>query len=159
MRRYALPLCAFVALLALILGTFMFNRPAEAGSVEDVTARFDSYITAQNDHDLKAVEAHLVKSDKFLWLRGNVMSLGTEAALAAFGEVHKGTWKMTHVRGDLKAVEVSAGVVQVVVPVVVTAGAKGAAAQDSLVLVTQIYVKSGNAWRIASIVTSPMITG
>ena len=95
MRRYALPLCAFVALLALILGTFMFNRPAEAGSVEDVTARFDSYITAQNDHDLKAVEAHLVKSDKFLWLRGNVMSLGTEAALAAFGEVHKGTWKMT----------------------------------------------------------------
>lgn len=159
MRRYALPLCAFVALLALILGTFMFNRPAEAGSVEDVTARFDSYITAQNDHDLKAVEAHLVKSEKFLWLRGNVMSLGTEAALAAFAEVHKGTWKMTPVRGDLKAVEISTGVVQVVVPVVVTAGAKGAAAQDSLVLVTQIYVKSGNAWRIASIVTSPMITG
>ncbi len=156
MRRFALPL---FALLAITLGTFMFNYPAEAGSVEEVTARFDSYITAQNDHDLKAVEAHLVKSEKFLWLRGNVMSLGTEAAIAAFGEVHKGTWKMTPVRGDLKAVEVASGVVQVVVPIVVTAGAKGAAAQDSLVLVTQVYVKSGNAWRIASIVTSPMITG
>ncbi len=156
MRRFALPL---FALLAITLGTFMFNYPAEAGSVEEVTARFDSYITAQNDHDLKAVEAHLVKLEKFLWLRGNVMSLGTEAAIAAFGEVHKGTWKMTPVRGDLKAVEVASGVVQVVVPIVVTAGAKGAAAQDSLVLVTQVYVKSGNAWRIASIVTSPMITG
>ena len=156
MRRFALPL---FAMLALTLGIFMLNYPAEAGSVEDVSARFDSYITAQNDPDLKAVEAHLVKSEKFLWLRGNVMSLGSEAALAAFAEVHKGTWKMTPVRGDLKAVEISTGVVQVVVPVVVTAGAKGAAAQDSLVLVTQIYVKSGSNWRIASIVTSPMITG
>lgn len=156
MRRYALPL---FTLLALILGTFMIDTPAEAGAVEDVSARFDSYVEAQNAHDLKAVENHLVKSEKFLWLRGNVMTLGTEAALTAFGEVHKGTWKMTPVRGDLKAVEVSAGVVQVVVPVVVTAGAKGAAATDSLVLVTQIYVKSGNSWRIASIVSSPMITG
>jgi hypothetical protein len=159
MRRYALPLFALLALLATLSGIFMLDHPASAGSIDDVTARFDSYITAQNDHDLKAVEAHLVKSEKFLWLRGNVMSLGTEAALAAFGEVHKGTWKMTPVRGDLKAVEVSAGVVQVVVPIVVTAGAKGAAATDSLVLVTQIYVKSGNSWRIASIVSSPMITG
>ena len=159
MRRYALPLFTLLALFGIIVGLFMFDHPAEAGAVEDVSARFDSYIEAQNAHDMKAVESHLVKSEKFLWLRGNVMTLGTEAALAAFTEVHKGTWKMTPVRGDLKAVELTSGVVQVVVPIVVTAGAKGATANESLVLVTQVFVKSSNGWRIASIVTSPMITG
>src|SRR5512141_1440920 len=61
---------------------------------EEVRAVFDRFVAAQNEHDVKSVEALLLDSPQFLWItRGNAV-WGRAEALKRFEGLYAGTWHL-----------------------------------------------------------------
>jgi hypothetical protein len=67
--------CMALAVIALPV------RFAAAAPDDEVRATFERFVTAQNAHDLKAVEALLLSSPSFLWITRGTAIWGQEAAL------------------------------------------------------------------------------
>jgi hypothetical protein len=126
-----------------------------AGTADDVRGRFDTFIAAQNAHDLGGVSAHLVQSPDFVWVRGPMIVFGTEEAERRFAGLYKGTWKIAPATGELKIVEIAPSVAQLVVPAIFTAGKAGEEAKDSRFIITQTWVLKAGEWRIAALVVVP----
>jgi uncharacterized protein (TIGR02246 family) len=128
---------------------------AQAGTEDEVKALFGKFITAQNAHDLNAVGEILQDSPQF-WITRNTPIWGRDAALKRFEENYKGTWLLEPKFEQVKVTELSPGVAQLFVPAVFTIAPAGETAQPRRFLLTQIYVKTADGWRLATILPFPV---
>jgi ketosteroid isomerase-like protein len=143
------------AFVAAALGMMSICMEAAAGTVDDVRSRFETFIAAQNAHDLAGVSGHLVQSPDFVWVRGPMIVFGTEEAEKRFAGLYKGTWKIAPSTGELKIVEIAPSVTELVVPATFTTGKPGEEAKDSRFIITQTWVMKPDGWRIAALVVVP----
>jgi hypothetical protein len=145
----------FSAIAVAALGLAAACAAAAAGTVDEVRGRFDTFITAQNAHDLAGVSGHLVQSPDFVWVRGPMIVYGTDEAEKRFAGLYKGTWKIAPAIGELKIVDVAPSVVALVVPAIFTTGKAGEEAKESRFIITQTWVMKPDGWRIAALVVVP----
>src|SRR6201989_175443 len=82
-------------------------HPALAGAEDEVRATFQEFVTAQNAHDVKAVEALLLPSPNFLWITRGAPVWGRDAALQRFVALYQGTWHLDPETAGLKIVMLS----------------------------------------------------
>ena len=128
----------------------------QAGTEDEVKAVFNTFIAAQNAHDLKAVGEILQDSTRFLWITRNAPIWGREAALKRFAENYQGTWLLEPRIEEIVVVELGPGVAQLFVPAVFTISPPGQAAQPRRFLLTQVYVKERDGWKISTILPFPV---
>jgi ketosteroid isomerase-like protein len=124
---------------------------AWAGTEDEVKAIFGKFAAAQNAHDLKAVGEILQDSPQFLWITRGTPYWGRDAALKRFGEYYQGTWALEPKLDEIKVVELSPGVAQLLAPTVFKIAPAGQSAQPALFLLNHIYVKTADGWKLASI--------
>ena len=137
------------AALALPCGT------ARAALDDEVRAAFEQFVSAQNAHDVNALDAVTAPSPQFLWItRGNVI-WGRDAALQRFAKLYEGTWRLDPERASLRVVRLADDVAQLHVPIVFTTADPGQPPARSRFFINQIYVKANGAWRVASIFPIP----
>ena len=105
---------------------------------------------------LKAVGEILQDSPRFLWITRNTPIYGREAALKRFAENYEGTWLLELKVEELTVVELAPGVAQLFVPAVFTIAPAGQAAQPRRFLLTQLYVKGRDGWKISTILPVPV---
>jgi hypothetical protein len=118
---------------------------------DEVKAVFDKFVVAQNAHDLKAVGEILQDSPQMFWITRGQVYWGRDAALKRFGEYYQGTWALEPKTNEIKVVELSPGVAQLLAPTVCRIAPPGQTAQPSLFLLNQIYVRTSGGWRLVSI--------
>src|SRR5689334_1168757 len=104
---------AAIALMAI----FLITAPAMGGSEDEVRSTFDRFVTAQNAHDIKAVQSLLLGSPDFLWVTRGRAVWGQEAALKRFAALYEGTWRLEPEISNLKIVFLGTGVAEVHVPI------------------------------------------
>jgi len=141
-----------VATLALIAIT----ASVQAGTEDEVKALFSKFIAAQNAHDLKAIGEILQDSPQFLWITRNAPIWGREAALKRFAENYEGTWLLEPKFEEISVAELGPGVAQLFVPAIFTIAPPGQAAQPRRFLLTQLYVKGRDGWKISTILPFPV---
>ena len=150
-NRVARRLIACAALLFISL----MIKAAVAAPEDEVRATFDRFVTAQNAHDVKAVELLLLGSPDFLWITRGMPVWGPDAALKRFAELYEGTWKLDPELANLKVVMIGDNVAQIYVPIIFTIGAPGQPPQPTRFLMNQILVKTPSGWRVSSILPIP----
>ena len=97
--------CRTSLLAAAAVVMSLCHMPALAAAPEDeVRAAFDQFVTAQNAHDLKAVEASLLAAPEFLWITRGTAVWGHEAALKRFAALYGGTWRLEPETSNLKVI-------------------------------------------------------
>jgi len=141
-----------IATLALIAIT----ASVQAGTEDEVKALFIKFIAAQNAHDLKAVGEILQDSPQFLWITRNAPIWGREAALKRFAENYEGTWLLEPKFEEISVAELRPGVAQLFVSAVFTIAPPGQVAQPRRFLLTQLYVKGRDGWKISTILPFPV---
>lgn len=144
-------LAASIMFAAGSLGSF----PARAASEEEVRTTFANFVTAQNAHDVKAVQALLWPSPDFLWITRGTAVWGVEAALRRFTTLYQGTWRLDPENAGLKIVMLSDSAAQLYIPVTFAIGAAGQPAQQTKFLMNQVLVKTTSGWKVSSILPIP----
>ncbi len=149
--RAVLGALSVATVLAICAGPSLAATPEQ-----DVRATFERFVAAQNAHDLKAVGDLLLDSPSFLWIaRGNPV-WGHAAALKRFDVLYKGTWNLEPEYGAFRVVFVNGQTAQLFVPITFTIGATGEPAQHAKFFMNQVLTKTGDAWRISSILPVPV---
>lgn len=128
-----------------------------AGTEAEVKGVFRKFIAAQNAHDIITVGGILRDSADFLWITVGTPIWGREAALLRFEENYRGTWLIEPRFDEVKITRLSFGVVQLFAPAVFTIAPSGQSAQPKNFLITQVYVKTADGWKISSIVPLPVL--
>src|SRR4051812_43695906 len=82
----------------------MASSGVTAAPEDDVRLLFEQFVKAQNAHDLTTVRDLLLDSPNFLWVTRGAPIWGRDAALARFGALYQGTWKLSPETASLKAV-------------------------------------------------------
>ncbi|MBR1165334.1 nuclear transport factor 2 family protein [Bradyrhizobium liaoningense] len=126
-----------------------------AGSEDEVKALFTRFVAAQNAHDLKAVGELLQDSAQFLWITRGAPVWGHAAAIKRFETLYQGTWSLDPKMDELKVIELQTGVAQLYVPVTFMISPPGQTAQPTRFLMNQVLVKTGDGWKITSILPIP----
>ena len=130
--------------------------PASAAPEDEVKATFDSFVVAQNAHDIAAVRDLLLDSPNFLWITRGTPVWGRDAALKRFETLYQGTWKLSPDTAGLKVIILGDTTAQLFVPIMFNIGPAGQPAPDTPFLMNQTLVRSGAGWRIASILPIPL---
>jgi hypothetical protein len=144
-----------LALSAALIAVFLAIKPAAAAPEDEVRATFDRFVTAQNAHDLKAVESLLLASQNFLWITRGTPIWGQDAALKRFAALYEGTWRLDPEPAGLKVMMIDDGVAQIYVPIIFTIAASGQPSQQTRFLMNQVLVKTPSGWRVSSILPIP----
>ena len=118
-------------------------------------ATFDSFVAAQNAHDVKAVESLLLGSPDFLWITRGTAVWGQEGATKRFVALYEGTWRLEPEAANLKIMLRGNGVAQVYVPIMFTIGAPGQPPQQTRFHMNQVLVNTPNGWKVAAILPIP----
>ena len=148
---------AVLTRIAVVLAVLLAAAGAtRAGTEDEVKAAFEKFIAAQNAHDLQAVGDILLDSPQFFWITRGAPIFGRDAALKRFEENYKGTWLLEPKLNEVKITELAPGAAQLFVPAVFTIAPPGQTAQPRNFLLTQIYVKTGNGWRLTTILPFPV---
>ena len=142
---------AFVIGVLIMLGPQPSSRAADTGSEDEIRALFERFVAAQNAHDLQAVGEILSDSEEFLWITRGAPVWGREAALQRFQALYEGTWRLDPNMAEFKVIELSGDSVQLFVPVTFMIAPAGQTAQPSKFLMSQVLVRAGQGWKIASI--------
>lgn len=145
-----------VASVLAVLALVPLSSSARAGSADEVKTLFERFVAAQNAHDLKAVGEMLLDSQSFLWITRGSPIWGRDAALQRFQVLYQGTWRLDPTMAELRVVDLGDGVAQLFVPVTFMIAPAGQTAQPSKFLMNQILVRSGQGWKIASILPIPV---
>jgi len=143
------------ACLALIFISLMIKAAVAATPQDEVRATFDRFVTAQNAHDVKAVESLLLGSPDFLWITRGMPVWGPEAAIKRFTALYEGTWKLDPDFANLKVIMIGDSVAQIYVPIIFTIGAPGQPPQPTRFLMNQLLVKTPSGWKVSSILPIP----
>jgi ketosteroid isomerase-like protein len=130
-------------------------RSLAAAPADEVRATFDSFVAAQNAHDVKAVQALLVESPDFLWITRGTPVWGADAALKRFATLYEGTWHLEPEAASLKITMIGDGAAELYVPIMFTIGAAGQAGQPIRFLMNQLMVKTTSGWKILNILPIP----
>ncbi len=135
----------------LITAIFIFSLIAHAQENNDKKIFFETFVKAQNDHDLQAVGELLSDSPDFLWItKGNAI-WGKEAALKKFEALYKGTWQLEPVPAEFKVKLLSAKSWQIFVPIIFNIGEPGQEAKKTRFLMNMVLVKESGKLKISSI--------
>ncbi|MDE5447146.1 DUF4440 domain-containing protein [Bradyrhizobium sp. CSA207] len=126
-----------------------------AGSEEEVKAVFVRFVGAQNAHDLKEVGALLQDSAEFLWITRGAPIWGHDSAIKRFEALYQGTWSLDPKMDELKVIELQPGAAQLYVPITFMISPAGQTAQPARFLMNQVLVKTGDGWKITSILPIP----
>jgi hypothetical protein len=140
-----------LAIITAAFGAHASDTTNEAGARD----LFTKFVAAQNAHSVSDVKMTLWNSPSMLLFARGVEFRGPEAVADRFKEFYGGTW---HIEPDMSQFHVTAisnDVVQVLVPVVFTQGLPGQPSRDNKFSVSQTYVRDGNDWHIASIMSIP----
>ena len=129
---------------------------AQAETQEEVRGLFDEFVAAQNAHDVEAVGALLQESPEFLWITRGAPIWGRDAALERFEALYQGTWSLEPMTEELKIFELGPDVVQLYVPVTFMIAPSGEEAQPMRFLLNQIWLRTGDEWKISSILPIPV---
>jgi ketosteroid isomerase-like protein len=148
MTLRGLPVLALVSVL-------LAAARVEAGVEEDVRATMERFVAAQNAHDLGAVRDLLADSPHFLWITRGTPIWGRQAALARFEALYRGTWKLEPAMSELRVVMLGDGAAQIYVPIAFTIGPPGEPPTTTRFLMNQVLLKTGNGWRVTSILPIP----
>jgi ketosteroid isomerase-like protein len=127
---------------------------AMASPQDEVRQTFDSFIAAQNGHDVRAVENLLLDSADFLWITRGMPIWGREAALKRFKSLYEGTWDLAP-EASPKVIMVGEVAAQLYVPITFKIGAPGQPAQTTRFLMNQVLVKTPAGWKITAILPIP----
>ncbi|KRQ99871.1 nuclear transport factor 2 family protein [Bradyrhizobium valentinum] len=141
----------FVLAVLVLLGPQHLSPAARAGSAEEVRSLFERFVAAQNAHDLKAVGETLSDSKDFLWVTRGIPVWGHEAALHRFQALYQSTWRLDPVMAEFKVIDLGSDTAQLFVPVKFMIAPSGQTAQPSRFLMNQTLVRTGQGWKIASI--------
>ncbi len=79
------------------------------------------------------------------------MSRYSEAALQRFQKLYGGTWSLEPEMAELQVLELGSESAQLFVPVTFMIAPAGETAQPSKFLMNQTLIKTGEGWKIASI--------
>jgi ketosteroid isomerase-like protein len=142
--------CATLLLVSLMI------KPAVASPEDEVRSTFDSFVTAQNAHDIKSVESLLLGSPDFLWITRGAPVWGQAAALKRFTALYEGTWHLDPELTSLKVIMIGEGVAQVYVPIMFTIGTAGQPPQQAKFLMNQVFVKTQAGWKVSGILPIPV---
>ncbi|MFO1038540.1 MAG: nuclear transport factor 2 family protein [Geminicoccaceae bacterium] len=112
------------------------------------------FVAAQNAHDLAAVRALLLDSDRFLWVSDGHSVWGPDALIARMSSFQKAeVWHVDPDLADAVPVEVTPESAYLHLPLVLTIGP--AAKPDRLrFLVSVLGVRTPDGWRIAALFTT-----
>lgn len=142
--------CAAILLVCLMI------QPAVATPEDEVRSTFDRFVTAQNAHDIKALELLLLRSPDFLWITRGAPVWGQDAALKRFTDLYQGTWRLDPELTSLKVIMISDGVAQVYVPIMFTIGAASQPPQQAKFLMNLVLDKTQTGWKVSSILPIPV---
>jgi ketosteroid isomerase-like protein len=145
--------CILAAATLMLAGAL---HAARAETADEVKALFAKFIAAQNAHDLKAVGEILLDSPQFFWITRNTPVWGRDAALKRFEDNYKGTWLLEPKFDEVRITELSPGAAQLFVPAVFTVAPPDQTAQPRNFLLTQIYIRTNDGWRLATILPFPV---
>jgi hypothetical protein len=131
--------------------------PVSAATVsEDETrATFEQFVTAQNAHDIKTVEALLLPSPDFLWITRGTAVWGKEAAVQRFAGLYQGTWHLDPETAGLKIVMLGDSAAHIYVPITFAIGAAGQPTQQPKFLMNMVLVRTRAGWKVSSILPIP----
>jgi hypothetical protein len=129
--------------------------PAAPSAETEIRVLFDRFILAQNAHNLATVGEQLLDSPRLLWITGGPPVFGRVAALKRSEAVFQGTWHVEPKLDELQVTLLREDVAQLYVPIVLTMGPSGQAAQTSRSLGDQVLVKTAQGWQVASFVVIP----
>lgn len=149
-RRHAAQAASTLLALACLAPSW-----AAAGSNDETRATFEQFLTAQNAHDIKAVEGLLLASPDFLWITRGTAVWGREAALQRFAALYQGTWHLDPETAALKVVMLGEAAAQIYVPIAFSIGATGQPAQQPRFLMNLVLVKTPTGWKVSSILPIP----
>jgi ketosteroid isomerase-like protein len=144
-----------IACATVLLVTLM-TKAAVAAPEDEVRSTFDRFVTAQNAHDIKAVESLLLDSPDFLWVTRGAPVWGRDAALKRFVALYDGTWRLDPEPTSLRVIMISGDVAQVYVPITFTIGAAGQPSQQIKFLMNQLLVKTPSGWKVSGILPIPV---
>ena len=143
-----LPVLALVTIL-------LAATRVEAAAEDDVRATMERFVATQNAHDLGALRDLLVDSPHFLWITRGTPIWGRQAALARFEALYRGTWKLEPAMSELRVVMLGDGAAQIYMPITFTIGPPGEAPTTTRFLMNQVLLKTGDGWKVASILPIP----
>lgn len=143
-----------VACVTLVLISLMIE-PAAAAPEDEVRATFDRFVTAQNAHDVKAVESLLLGSPNFLWITRGTPVWGPDAALKRFATLYEGTWRLDPEASGLKVIMIGDGAAQIYIPIMFTIGPPGQQPQPMRFLMNLVMVQTPSGWKVSSILPIP----
>jgi ketosteroid isomerase-like protein len=129
--------------------------PLSAAPEDDVRATFEGFVAAQNEHDIKAVEALLLDSPDFLWITRGTPIWGIDAAVERFATLYEGTWHLDPDIANLKVMMLDEDVAELFVPILFTIAPAGQSAEPTRFLMNQILVKTAEGWKVSAILPIP----
>jgi len=138
-RKYALLAIALATVLSFGVGK------ARAGSEDEVKALFAKFIAGDILQD----------SSQFLWITRGVALWGRDAALKRYEENYQGTWRLEPQFDEVQVTEIAPSVVRVLAPSVFTIAPAGQVAQPRRFLLTQVYVKTADGWKLSTLLPFP----
>jgi ketosteroid isomerase-like protein len=144
-----------VAASAMFAAASFAPGSANAAPEDEVRAAFQQFVTAQNAHDVKAVDGLLLPSPDFLWITRGAPIWGKDAALQRFAALYQGTWHLDPETAGLKIVMLGDSAAQIYIPITFAIGAAGQPAQQTKFLMNQVLVKTPAGWKFSSILPIP----
>lgn len=143
-------ICTAALSAAALSAAALIAAPVHAGPSEDVVQGFDTFLAAQNAHDLQAVRRLLADGPQFVWITRGTVLRGPDQAIARFRNLYAGTWQLAATARP-QTVTIDRNTVQLIAPVTFTIGAPGAQPTRTQFILTQLWHRQGREWRIASL--------
>lgn len=140
-------------LLTLILGLAL-TGPAMADPQAEVRALYETFVTAQNAHDIEAVRDTLSDSPEFLWISDGRPVWGREAMLDRMAGFQKAeVWRVEPEYAASKVIVLDDDTAVFHIPLLLVLGSKADPARLKW-LVEVLCQKDPEGWRIAGLFTA-----
>jgi uncharacterized protein (TIGR02246 family) len=140
-------------ILALLLAVGL-GAPAHADPRQDIRALYETFVTAQNAHDIDAVRAVLSDSPDFLWITDGRPVWGRDEMLARMaGFQNAEVWQVEPEYNSSRVIVLDDDTAVFHIPLVLVIGSKADPARLRW-LVEVLCQKEAAGWRIAGLFTS-----
>ena len=145
----------------LMLGSIAFGAmmlvvpPGAAAPREEVRAAYETFVGAQNARDIAGVRALLLDSPQFLWVSNGQSFWGRETMIARMMEFQRAeVWRAKPDLERATFVEVSPLVAYLHMPLTLAVGSAARGVAETNFLVSALFVRTGEGWRISALFTT-----
>jgi len=111
---------------------------------------FQSFVTAQNEHDLTTLDKLFIQSPDFLWINKGTEIWGNADAIEGYEKLHKANLRLEPVNEKLKVIILTDQSAQLFVPAVFITKEGGKDVKRNYLLNITMASKN-NEWKIYSI--------